>query len=131
VKTKFIVQPYGAITQAPGRMPTSLGSGASGGACTGVPGGVRSCSAVVNHDGFDALCGTAQPVPYARVSGTVDRFTELADVPTAGTAAAPARAGDGSVTRTVPSPVTWSSGQIPAAVAAAVRFSAASRRPSI
>jgi hypothetical protein len=34
-KTKFVVQPYGAMIQEPGRMPTSSGSGASAGAATG------------------------------------------------------------------------------------------------
>src|SRR2546426_7225503 len=81
---KFIVQPYGAIIHDPGRMPTSLGSGASVGAATGVPSAASTCasSAGVNQDGRAPARGIAQPSSYGRVPGEDRRSTWAAAAPT-------------------------------------------------
>jgi hypothetical protein len=64
-KTKFIVQPAGEIIHEPGRMPTSPGSGASGGAATGAPFAscTRAASSSVNQAGVAAFSWIAWPEP--------------------------------------------------------------------
>src|SRR6185295_10743898 len=81
-----MVQPAGAIIHEPGRMPTSPGSGASGGAATGAPSAAatRAASASVNQAGFAAFRGIACPPVYGTAPSTL---LQSGEEPIAGVAA--------------------------------------------
>src|SRR6266511_856455 len=104
VNTKFMVQPWGSIIQAPGRMPTTLVSGASFGAATGAPSAARTVRdrSAVYHSGWAPSSARAQPPANVTARGFRRTSVIPRAVPMGGSGAGPSResAGRGVAART-------------------------------